>query len=686
MAKTLFIVESPNKCPKIRSILGNDYIVQASVGHIREIPKKGLNIDVSNDFAPKFVISASKKDVVQTLKKLSDQADEILLATDADREGESIAWHIYELLSKSNQKKCSRVTFGEITKQAVLNSLKNKRAIDMNLVFAQQARQILDRLVGYKISPVLWFTVGSGTSAGRVQSIALKIVSEREIEINDFKPSDFWYIDANLKAKQGEFIARVVTKDKDNRYEDEKISIKDYDALKQSSYSVGDVEKKEKKTQAYPPFDTPSMLQASTAVLKWPVKKTTAVAQQLYSTGMVTYIRTDSFSVSQEALKSVRDLIGEKIGDKYLPKKPNVYTKKSKVAAQEAHECIRPTHSEDKGDSISNADEKSLYDLIRKRFIASQMSPLVCDTVSYVIKASCGKKLIAKGQAVKFDGWTKVYNYNVTKESHLPVVDSNEDLKLLDLDRSKHTTQPPPRYNEASLVKKMESEGVGRPSTYSHIMESIKKRGYIEFLKGKNNPIQVTEIGLKVFNYLQANFGDFFMDIGFTSNMEDDLVKIADGDKNYIALLQETYDLLQSEINKARKDNKGIPDPSTSNNQPTGVMCLVCKSNEIVSKVGKYGEFFSCSGYPKCKTVYRQDGDKFVIYDKSKPSSPPKDAEPCPECKKKGLKGVLLERKNKSNGNMFKGCNQYPKCKYTESVFSENNAKKGSNQDDIFAE
>jgi len=672
----LFIVESPNKIATLRKILGSEYVIKASVGHVRSIPKKGINIDIKNNFTPTFEVSPDKRQVVKDLKDAAAKADEIILATDEDREGEAIAWHIYDLFNKECKAKCKRATFSAITKSAVLKSIENKRDIDMDQVHAQQARQILDRLVGYKISPLLWFSVGAGTSAGRVQSIALKIVAEKEKEILDFKPTDFWYIDALLAGSTGEFWAKVVTKDKDNRYLDEKLSLDDLAELKKAEFSVSDIERKEKKSSPNPPFDTSSMLQAATSIYKWSVKKTTMLAQKLYESGKCTYIRTDSFNIAEEAMTEVRNLIKTSLNDDYLPSKPNFYKKKSKSSAQEAHECIRPTHCEDCGDDIGDPDEKKLYKLIRSRFISSQMTPMVMDTVVYTIKSSCGKELVAKGQTVKFDGWSKHYPYANTQENDLPVVEKKDKLKLNDLKHSKHTTQAPPRYNEASLVKKLESEGVGRPSTYASIMESIKKRGYVDNAKTSKGSLAATDLGMRVYEFLQSNFKDFFMDIHFTAQLEDQLGDIADNKKEYLSVIQDTYNILQEEIKKVKANDKDSPRKS---DVTTEEKCAQCETGFIVKKHGKFGDFFSCDQYPTCKTIYTacEDGT-FKVKQSVKPKS---TGRICPECEKAGRDGQLLERKNKKYGNVFFGCSLYPKCKFTESGAKTDKANKADKND-----
>jgi DNA topoisomerase I len=661
MPKKLFIVESPNKIKTLKKILGNDYEIKASIGHIRSIPRKGMNIDIKNNFTPNFEVSSDKRQVVKELKEAASKADEIFLATDEDREGEAISWHIYELFNKDCKKKCKRVTFDSITKSAVQAAINNKRDIDMNQVHAQHARQILDRLVGYKISPLLWFSVRSGTSAGRVQSIALKIVAQREKEIQAFKPTDFWYIDALLQGEKGDFWARVVTKDKDNRYIKDDLSTEDLEKLKKAKYYCAKVEKKERKVNAYAPFDTSSMLQAATSVLGWPVKKTTALAQKLYESGKCTYIRTDSFNISDEALEDVRSFIKSSVNEEYLPLKPNLFKKKSKAAAQEAHECIRPTHVKDTGDDISDSDEKKLYKLIRSRFVACQMAPMVLDTVTYTIDTDCKKTLISKGQTIKFDGWSRVYRHTNTKEEELPSIEEKEKLDLKDIKRTKHTTQPPPRYNEASLVKKMESEGVGRPSTYASIMESIQKRGYVVKTKDKKGALSATELGLKVFDFLENNFKDFFMDINFTSGLEDKLANIADGKKNYLEVIQDTFDILQSEIKKARENDKNNPKKA---DVTTGEKCQKCKKGYIIKRHGKFGDFFACDQHPECSTIYIEtESGKFEI---KKKKTIKKTGIPCPDCKKNGKNGELIERKNKRDGNIFFGCSNYPKCRFTK--------------------
>jgi DNA topoisomerase-1 len=660
----LFIVESPNKCNKLKSFLGSEWKVAASVGHIREIPKKSMNIDIKNGFVPTFEVSNDKKDVVRDLKKLADEADQIILATDPDSEGEAIAWHIYDVFSDKNKKKCKRATFVEITKKAVLDAIAKPRDIDMNKVDAQKARQVLDRLIGFKVSPVLWYKAHiNGSSAGRVQSIALKIVCDRQKEIDAFKPEDYWFVEAFLKCKKGEFWAKVITKEKDNRYTEEKIAKEDLEKLQKATYQIDKIDRSEKKNNAPAPFDTNSLQVTCASVFGWSLSKSQTLAQKLYEQGKVTYIRTDSFNIAEEALKEVRDFIKDGYSEPYLPKTANTYSKKAAAAAQEAHECIRPTHIKDEGDDISDEGEKKMYELIRARFIAGQMTPQIVDTVAYDIKASSGHHLIARGQTIKFDGWAKAYKYSKTKEEVLPGVEDKENLELKEVKKTKHTTQPPARYNEGSLAKAMEKEGVGRPATRATIITSIQKKGYVEKDK-KSKGLVATILGMRIYDYLQPHFGDFFMDIKYTSTLEDDLDEIRDSKKNYLGVVSSVYEILQKHIKEL-----GEGDMDKKEQETTGKKCPVCKDGEIVEKDGKYGKFFSCTGYPKCKTVFTKDDDgEFKVKEKKEFKTTGKK---CPECEKNGRNGELVERKNKSNGSLFYGCEKYPTCRHSEPIDGE---------------
>jgi len=657
----LFIVESPKKCKSLNSFLGNEFKVVASVGHIRSIPRKGLQIDVKNGFEPNYEIIEDKEKVVKEIKELAKKATEIILATDPDREGEAISFAIYDILNNECKKKCKRVTFNSISKNEVLKQLAKPRDIDFNLVSAQKARQVLDRLIGYKISPLLWYSVQSKTSAGRVQSVALKLVVDKEKEIKAFKPETFWYIDASLKAKKGDFVARVVTKDADNRYLDEKLTQKDYDLLKTSKYKVESVDKKEKNVDPYPPFDTASLQIACSSLFSWQSKKTAALAQSLYESGKITYIRSDSFAISEEALKEVRDLISQKENGLYLPSKPYKYEKKSKAAAQEAHECIRPSHVEDNGSSL-DGDEHRLYKLIRDRFIACQMKPMVVNTVSVNIETDSGKKLVAKGKTVKFEGWKKIYNYSKSEDLILPDVEVNEKLILLGLDKSEHETQPPQRFNEGSLIKKLEADGIGRPSTYASIMDSIQQRGYMESMNKKGS-LQATDLGIKIVDYLDNYFNKSFMDIKFTADMEDNLNDIAEGKKTFLDIVQAAYDILLDEISKTKQNGE---EGKKSSGISMDVPCSKCKSGTIVEKSGKFGTFYCCDQYPKCKSIFYKNDDG--TFSEKKGSKSKSTGVACPKCLENGRKGTMMERTNKKDGSKFLGCSNYPECRHSEST------------------
>lgn len=673
MSKFLMIVESPHKATTIKKFLGSDYTVFASCGHIMEIPKKGLGIDVENGFIPQKEVSVDKKDIVKKIKDAAKDAEEIILATDPDREGEGISKDIYELFSKEIKKKCSRVTYTEITKKAIEKAIKNdKRQIDENMASAQKARQVLDRLIGYKISPMLWADVASKTSAGRVQSVALKFICEREKEIKDFKPEDFWYIDAKLKCKNGEFSARVITEDKDNRFQKLDDVTKAYGALSKAKFSVDTVERKSKEVKANPPFDTASLQATAGALFGWDLKRTAKLSQTLYDDGKLTYIRSDSFNISDEALTSVRELIKNNSDAKYLPKTAIKYAKKADSASQEAHECIRPTDVEDKGERLEG-DEQKLYKLVRDRFIACQMSPAIVDTVVYKIKTNTSNpsyKLISKGQSVKFDGWMKMYKYNSTKEELLPNVDENECLESDGINQIKNETQPPPRYKQHTLLGKLEKDGVGRPATYPTIMEGIKNREYVEEIKGKKGSLGATELGLKVYEYLQKHFDDFIMDVHFTSTLEDDLDIISSGKKTFIEVVGDTYKIMMDKIDKSgcKKNASG----GFSRGDKTGSNCPICKNGVILHKKGKFGMFYCCDQYPKCKSIFEQGSDgNFKVKEKgsgfsSNAGSGNKNKEinkdhVCPECKSNDREGYLLERK--SQYGSFWGCSLYPKCK-----------------------
>ena len=643
----LVIVESPNKCKKIQDFLGSGYQVIASVGHIREIPHSGTNIDIKNGFTPKFEWRDDKKDAITKIKNLSKMADEIFLASDKDREGESISSEVYDLLNKSEQKKCKRITFIEITKKAITDAINNPRDIDDDLVQAQKARQVLDRLIGYEASPLLWRGVGKGTSAGRVQSVALRLITDRQREIEAFKPTDFWYLDAQFKASQGSFWARCVTKDKDNRYLDEKLAQNDLTALKTATFSLGKIDKDAKSRKAYPPFDTSSLQTTASVVLGWDATKTMQVAQELYVAGRTTYIRSDSFAIAPEAVDEVRSFIKKDYGNSYLPQSKNIYTKKSTAAAQEAHECIRPTHIDDTGDTLYE-DQRDLYQLIRDRFIACQMSDQIVDTVTYMVHSSTKHKLVAKGQSIRFDGWTKVWTHNKTKEEVLPLCTENEVLKLANIKSTKNSTKAPDRFNDKSLIEKMENDGVGRPSTRAQIIKALEDKGYVTRDKKAFVP---TELGKQICDYLTPRFNDMFMDIKYTSEVENELDEIANGKKKYVAVVETVYNQLKEKVKKANMDNK-----ENNQGEAQGAKCPVCGIGEVMKRNGKWGAWFTCSAYPDCKATLTKNEDG--TFSEKKKAAPAKSTgKKCTKCKE----GNIVERNGKFG--LFLTCDAFPKCK-----------------------
>lgn len=653
MSKNLVIVESPNKCGKIKSFLGSDYEVIASVGHVMEIPKTGMNIDIKGGFIPTCEVSSGKKDVVKKIKECASKSEAIFLASDPDREGARISSDIYNLLNEKDKKKCFRISFVEITKKAIETAIKEKRLIgdDQPLVDAQRARQVLDRLIGYKVSPIVWIAVQRGTSAGRVQSVALKLICDREKEIKAFKPADFWYVETLLQNENGDFWAKVVTKEKENRFVDEKLATDAFEALKKSIFTLDKIDRETKERKAQPPFDTTSLQSTCSTVFGWAATKTMQIAQHLYESGKISYLRTDSYNISQDAMDAVRGHIKDKFSKEYLPSKPNVYVKKSSAAAQEAHEAIRPTHVEDEGVGL-DPDNKKMYELIRDRFIACQMNPMVVDTVVYNIKTDSKHALIAKGQTISFDGWFKVYKYSKTEEEVLPNANEGEKLNLKDIKKTKHSTQPPKRYNDGSLIIKMEADGVGRPSTRATILKSIQEKGYVTKEKGKSGGFVAADLGIRICDFLEPRFKDFFMDVKYTASLEDELDLIANGEKTYLNVVQSVYNVLVEKTKEAKETKM-------ANEETTGEKCKVCGEGEIVEKTGQYGKYFSCNAYPKCKTVYVKEEDgSFKVKEKA---AAKKVGRKCPECGHD-----LVERVNKAKGNTFIACSNFPKCRFVE--------------------
>jgi DNA topoisomerase-1 len=652
----LVIVESPTKGKTLSRFLGRDYSVKSSYGHLRDLPEKELGVDVEHNFKPKYVIPAKSRKIVKQLKESAQKADLIILATDEDREGEAIAWHILQILDSDKIKNYQRIVFHEITKKAIEKALKNPRQIDIDLVNAQQARRILDRLVGYELSPFLWKKVAKGLSAGRVQSVAVRLIVDREREIEKFKPEEYWTVAARLRKipntkSATEILAKLVKKDEKTI---PKLGIKSKAAadkilkdLKGAEYKVIEVVSKEVQRYPAPPFTTSTLQQEAAKKLGFSAKQTMRIAQQLYegielgsegSTGLISYHRTDSLNLSIEALKATQEFIQNKFGQNYALANPRIYKTKTK-GAQEAHEAIRPTQVDREPDQIKqylDQQQYKLYDLIWRRFIACQMAPAVLNATTVDIQANSSIRYIfrATGSVIKFDGFFRVYPTKL-KETLLPLLTKKEILELIKLFSEQHFTQPPARYTEASLVKTLEEYGIGRPSTYAPIISTIQERGYVE--KNEQKRFVPTEIGFIVTDLLKENFPQI-IDIKFTAYLEEDLDRIANGQQNWLTVLKDFYqpfhaNLLQKyqEVEKKKLE------------EPTDKKCPQC-NNPLVIKLGRFGKFYACSAFPKCKytePIVNSTGIE------------------CPECQQ----GEIVERKTKK-GKIFYSCSKYPQCKF----------------------
>lgn len=559
----LVIVESPTKASTISRYLGKDYQVAASMGHIRDLPRTVLGIDIENNFEPKYQVLPKKRKSIKELKDALKSADNVILATDEDREGEAISWHLSAALKLKDYQ---RIVFHEITKKAIEQALKNPRKIDMHLVNAQQARRILDRLVGYKLSPFLWKKVAKRLSAGRVQSVTVRLIVDQEREIEKFKPQEFWTLDAEFKEK---FKARLIKTEIKNKTEADKI----LEDLKNAEYKVINIQQKEIKRNPLPPHTTSTMQQDAARRLRYSAKKTMFLAQKLYEKGYITYHRTDSLNLSQDFLKQVSDFLEPN----YLEIKK--YKTKSKNA-QEAHEAIRPT-------KISRKFYDKLYQLIWQRAIASQMKPAILDSVSADIQA-CNYIFRANGQQIKFVGFLKIYPMLIS-ENILPKLSLDQTLNLLKLIPEQHFTQPPARYSEASLIKALEKEGIGRPSTYAPILSTIQERGYVRKFKGRFYP---QEVGIIVNDLLVEHFPKI-VDLGFTANMEEDLDKIAAGQKEWVPVIREFYEPfaknLELKYETVKKFVEQIDEECPECGQPLAV------------RISRFGKFLGCSGFPKCR-------------------------------------------------------------------------------------
>ncbi len=616
MGKTLVIVESPSKAKKINAFLGDDYIVKASVGHIRDLPKNGttksttketttgkrvkkadndfekMGVDPNDKWRANYVIMDDKKKVVTELKALAKESDKIYLATDPDREGEAIAWHLREVLG-GKKDRFWRVTYNEITKNAILKAFQNPKEIDMSLVEAQMTRRYLDRVVGFKLSPLLWKKVGRGLSAGRVQSVAVEIIVDREKEIKNFNPEEYWTIDAKTKTQNKENLNLSLFK-KDGKSLDihnEKEASAIEKELKKNKFIISSVEQKSGKTSPKPPFTTSTLQQVANQVLGFSVSKTMLVAQKLYENGYITYMRTDSVNLSQEAIVAARDVIKHDFGDKYLPKTPNYY--KSKGQAQEAHEAIRPSYATLKAEDLPASIEKDarkLYNLIYQRYLSCQMTPQEYLTTTILVDNG-QYQLKTLGRVVTFDGFRAVWKTS-SDEVVLPNVAKGDELKLVSLDKAQHFTQPPARYTEASLVKELEKDGIGRPSTYSAIIKTISERGYVRLERGK---FYAEKTGEVVTERLMQSFTDL-MDKQFTADMEKQLDNIAEGHEDWIKCLDDFYSKFKTTLDKASL-------PESDGGMAENVyleldyLCPKCGKYNMILRSGKTGTFLTCMGY-----------------------------------------------------------------------------------------
>ncbi len=647
----LVIVESPAKAKTIQKYLGPGYEVIASMGHVRDLPKSKMGVDKDNDFKPQYTDMKGKEDVIRELKKRAKKCDKVYLATDPDREGEAISWHIAQML-KLDMNEDNRVAFNEITKTGVKNGMSNPHKIDVDLVNAQQARRILDRLVGYELSPFLWKKVKRGLSAGRVQSVAVRLVVDRENEIRAFVPKEYWSIDAKFTAPASRkvFDAALVAVD------GEKLEIPNQAAadgllarLENAEYTVKSVKKRVTKKQPAPPFITSTLQQEASRKLSFSAKRTMKAAQELYegvdvegvgAVGLITYMRTDSLRISDEAKKAAAEYIETVYGKEYLPPEPRTF--KSKNNAQDAHEAIRPSTPEltpERVKSSLSSDQYKLYKLIWERFIASQMANALLDTVSADIEAN-GCTFRASGYSVKFDGFMTLYVESTDSEDGskkmLPELKANDKLKLRSITGNQHFTQPPARFTEASLIKALEENGIGRPSTYAPTITTITSRRYVEH-EGKS--LKPTNLGEVITDLMKEHFKKI-VDAKFTAEMENNLDEVEHGEKNWVSTLHEFYDDFSETLKKAEEamDGKRVKVPD----EETDVVCELCGRNMVI-KYSKFGKFLACPGFPECKNT-----KKIVTETEGT----------CPRCGKK----MLLKKSKK--GRSFYGCEGFPDCSF----------------------
>ena len=648
MSDALVIVESPAKAKTIGKFLGSHYKVVASNGHVRDLPKSQTGVDVNNGFQPKYITLRGRGDVLEKIRKEAKNAKKIYLATDPDREGEAISWHLAQILRLDISSKC-RIVFNEITANAVKNSIKGARPIDMRLVNAQQARRILDRLVGYEISPILWAKVRKGLSAGRVQSVATRIICDREQEILDFVPEEYWLIAAQLQEKglKKHFEAKYYGeggKKRELRSEDDAKEV--LRRIEGADFVASEVKNGEKTRHAAPPFTTSSLQQEAARKLGFTTKRTMMVAQQLYegidigkgAVGLISYIRTDSVRIAKEAQEGALAYIGVRFGERYVPKKPNVY--KGRASAQDAHEAIRPTMIENEPQKIReylSNDQYKLYKLVYERFLASQMSDALYATTTVNFDAN-GCTFRASGVRVLFDGFTAVYTEgrddSQEKEVTLPEIREGDSFKPVKVDSEQRFTQPPPRFTEAMLVKTLEEKGIGRPSTYSPTISTIVDRGYISREKKLLIP---TELGFVVTKIMRENFSDI-VDVKFTAAMEEKLDGVESGDVEWVQMLETFYGPFEETVKKASETIERVK----IEDEVSDIPCEKCGAM-MVYKTGRFGKFLACPNFPNCRNT------KAIIE---------KIDVPCPKC------GAALIKRKSKRGKVFYGCEKYPDCDF----------------------
>ncbi len=646
--QTLVVVESPAKAKTIEKYLGKNYMVRASMGHLRDLPKSQFGIDVEHDFAPKYINIRGKGDLIKELKKAAKNAAHIYLASDPDREGEAIAWHLAYILGIDASRDC-RIIFNEITKPAIQEAIKNPQPINLDRVDAQQARRMLDRIVGYKLSPLLWRKVRKGLSAGRVQSVTVKLICDREKEIRDFVSEEYWTISLKLRKKRSRlFEAELTAIDgKKPALPDKAAATRAAEELAREIVKVSEIKRRERQKKPAPPFNTSSLQQDAARKLGFTSRKTMMLAQQLYEgislgrkgpAGLITYMRTDSTRISSLALEETRAFVRERFGTAYLPPRANLYA--AGKNAQDAHEAIRPTsiaRTPEEAAPFLTADQLKLYTLIWQRFVACQMSPAIYDTLSVLLTAGARYQLRASGSQLKFAGFTAIYDGPEGKKEKdvvLPEMAAGDALDTMNVLPQQHFTEPPPRYNEASLVKTLEEKGIGRPSTYAPIIETILARGYVIRMDKQFHP---TELGFVVVDMLEEYFKNI-VDVKFTANMETELDEIADGKLTKNRLLEDFYGPFEKTLEKADEAIGHVEMPVEVSDVP----CELC-GRMMVVKQGRYGKFLACPGFPECrntKPILKETGAK------------------CPKCG-----GSIVERRTR-RGRFFYGCRNYPACDF----------------------